>query len=319
MLLAGLLPLVAWEAFSVIYYGSLVPNTAFAKLNTGVPFKDLLEQGALYYLNGIDLDPLSMTVIAAGLAAACLWGNGAQRRIALGVALYLGYVLVIGGDFMSGRLFSPAVLVCCALLVKMVTTETVVTRLTVLAAVVFLGFSSPTPTLHANSAYLQPIGRNGIADERSFYFADSGLLSLVRNSPRPSHPWALEGRELASRGHVVRAGSAVGFLGFFAGPDVHIVDEMALADALLARLPTSDPMNWRIGHFRRDIPEGYLESIRTGENRIVDPDLARVYEKIRLITTGELFDPERLRAIWELNTGQYASWVDHYVARSAED
>ncbi|OGO15172.1 MAG: hypothetical protein A2Y93_00595 [Chloroflexi bacterium RBG_13_68_17] len=319
MLLAGLLPLVAWEAFSVIYYGSLVPNTAYAKLNTGIPFKDLLEQGALYYLNGIDLDPLSMTVIAAGLAAAGLWGNGAQRRIALGTALYLGYVLIIGGDFMSGRMFSPAVLVSTVLLVKLVASESVVTKLFLLGTVILLGFSSLTPTLLSGSAYAQPIPtRNGIGDKRSDSFTENGLLPILRNAPRPSHHWVLEGLELSYQGRVVLAQDAIGYLGYFAGPDVHIVDEVALADPLLARLPASDPLNWRIALFYRDIPTGYLESIETGVNRIADPDLARLYDKIHLITSGELFDPERLRAIWELNTGQYAQWIRNYVERTAD-
>src|SRR5437773_4317991 len=34
MVLAGLLPLVAWELFAIIYYGFPVPNTAYAKLAT---------------------------------------------------------------------------------------------------------------------------------------------------------------------------------------------------------------------------------------------------------------------------------------------
>jgi len=33
--LSGLAPLLAWELFSLLYYGSLLPNTAFAKLGTG--------------------------------------------------------------------------------------------------------------------------------------------------------------------------------------------------------------------------------------------------------------------------------------------
>ena len=33
----GFIPLIAWELFSLIYYGFLLPNTAYAKLNTGLP------------------------------------------------------------------------------------------------------------------------------------------------------------------------------------------------------------------------------------------------------------------------------------------
>jgi arabinofuranosyltransferase len=33
----GAAPILAWEAFSLLYYGALVPNTALAKLGTGLP------------------------------------------------------------------------------------------------------------------------------------------------------------------------------------------------------------------------------------------------------------------------------------------
>ena len=41
----GLLPLVAWEIFSIIYYGFPFPNTACSKIKTGIPEPELLQQG----------------------------------------------------------------------------------------------------------------------------------------------------------------------------------------------------------------------------------------------------------------------------------
>jgi arabinofuranosyltransferase len=38
----GMLPLVAWEVFSLIYYGFPVPNTAYAKLDTGAERGELV-------------------------------------------------------------------------------------------------------------------------------------------------------------------------------------------------------------------------------------------------------------------------------------
>src|SRR3989442_2849989 len=55
----GFVPLVAWEVFSLIYYGFLVPNTAYAKLATGIPRADLLYQGGLYLLDAVGTDPIS--------------------------------------------------------------------------------------------------------------------------------------------------------------------------------------------------------------------------------------------------------------------
>ena len=59
--------------------------------------------------------------------------------------------------------------------------------------------------------------------------------------------------------------------GYYAGPTVHIVDPLALADPLLARLPPKRKINWRIGHFERTIPAGYRGTLRMGQNVLEDP------------------------------------------------
>ena len=60
--------------------------------------------------------------------------------------------------------------------------------------------------------------------------------------------------------------------GFLGGAKVHLVEPF-LCDPLLMRLPLQDRDNWRIGHFKRRIPEGYLETLASGENRIHHPAL----------------------------------------------
>lgn len=44
----GILPFLAWEVFSLIYYGFLFPNTAYAKLNAGIPLSEYIQQGIVY-------------------------------------------------------------------------------------------------------------------------------------------------------------------------------------------------------------------------------------------------------------------------------
>ena len=39
--LLGFVPLLAWVLFALFYYGSLLPNTVHAKLNTGIPATEL--------------------------------------------------------------------------------------------------------------------------------------------------------------------------------------------------------------------------------------------------------------------------------------
>jgi arabinofuranosyltransferase len=84
----------------------------------------------------------------------------------------------------------------------------------------------------------------------------------------------------------------------------------------LARLPAFEPeprSDWKAGHVKRPIPEGYQETIESGENRLRDPKLARLYDQMQLITSGPLWSWPRLVAIWRLNTGRLAK-----LARGAQ-
>jgi arabinofuranosyltransferase len=146
-------------------------------------------------------------------------------------------------------------------------------------------------------------------DERAFYRERTSITSLAEN------PWVLK---LAPRwprpGEVrvrsVRLGGAIGFAGFEWGPEVHVVDILGLADPLLARLPTQDRHAWRIGHFERKLPLGYLETLRSGNNRIADPQLAEYYERLDRILRGELWDRQRWRDIASLNLGDADRLID---------
>ena len=96
--------------------------------------------------------------------------------------------------------------------------------------------------------------------------------------------------------------TAVGMAGYYTGPDRHIIDVYALCDPLLARLPTAVP--WRIGHFQRDIPAGYWESVNADRNLIEDPEIAALYDTIRTVTRGPIWSWSRWKAILALNTWQ---------------
>ncbi len=112
--------------------------------------------------------------------------------------------------------------------------------------------------------------------------------------------------EIHANGPKVLEHGNIGFLGFYAGPAIHIVDRNGLADPLLARLPARDTQNWRIGHFRRNVPAGYTNGFWTGANHLTDTNLAIFYDKLSGVIRGDLFTPQRWQEIWKLNTGQYA-------------
>ena len=97
--------------------------------------------------------------------------------------------------------------------------------------------------------------------------------------------------------------TAAGFNGYYAGPEVHLVDRLALGDPLLARLPVPRDWDWRVGHYERAIPAGYVESLISERNEVEDPGIARLYDRIRLATRGPLLAPGRLNAIVRLISG----------------
>jgi len=59
----GLLPFLIWEIFSLFYFGYLFPNTAYAKLNTGIAGGELIIQGLYYFYHSIKLDPVTIVII----------------------------------------------------------------------------------------------------------------------------------------------------------------------------------------------------------------------------------------------------------------
>ncbi|HVL70217.1 MAG TPA: hypothetical protein VM364_23360 [Vicinamibacterales bacterium] len=110
----------------------------------------------------------------------------------------------------------------------------------------------------------------------------------------------------------------MGTAGLELGPYAHLLDECALADPLLARLPAIYHEGWRTGHYRRMIPAGYRESLEGDENRLLDPLLRRFYDPLRTITRSpDLFSSERLRTILRMNLGTYDALVDRPFYRHA--
>ena len=302
----GVLPFLLWECFTSFYYGSLVPNTAYAKLNTGIPRVDLVGQGFWYFADSLRWDPVTLLLIALAIVMATFGKDGRSRSVAVGIALYLSYVAWIGGDFMSGRFFSvPFVGALSLLAVQRVSTR--VAEVLGLATLT-LGLAMPCSPLRSTANYgtYNPRGTtndHGVADERAFYYPWTGLLNAKLEMTRPFHPWAYVGESAQRSGRAVIGRGNIGFLGYFAGPSVYIVDPGALADALLARLPLAPSTQWRVGHFERLIPDGYLETLVSGDNKITDPSIARFYERLRLVISGPLWSRERLLGVGRLVTG----------------
>lgn len=308
--LLGLTPILAWEAFSVFYYASFVPNTAFAKLNVTMDLPETLQRGWWYMLRTAGADPVTLPAVLAAAVVTLLADWRRDWPLVAGLAASVAYVCWIGGDFMMGRFFSVPLVWSAALLAHSRWIAAPRPAMVAASVVVLVGLLAPwEPALLSGYGYTRLdnwlhgsadrgprdngllITKWEITDTRRYYFEGNGLLKGRLGDRRPDNPGVDDGVELRAGGPQVVTRYAIGFSGYFAGPDVHIVDVLALTDPLLARLPALP--HQRVGHYQRDIPAGYLESLRAHQNLIVDPDLAEYYDRLHYAVSGPLFDWQR--------------------------
>jgi arabinofuranosyltransferase len=310
----GLAPLAGWELFSLLYYGFPFPNTAYAKLNTGVPVTEAIEQGLIYLRATLRYDPV--TILAIALASVCGLMSRRLRTVllALGLITWQAYLVRIGGDFMVGRLLTPALVVAAAVFLETIPTNRTRWVPWAAAAVVLITASLPRTALfgaprQVDEGWLP----EGVTDERAIFYTTTGLFRTTNPEGPRSHSYARVVLTAVARGQRVIPARSIGFAGYFAGPNVHLVDEFGLADPLLARLP-ADPA-WSAGHFSRRLPDGYLATLETGENQLTEPTLALRYSELARIVHGEIFSAARLRTIVRWNLDQNAIYPLDYQVR----
>jgi len=231
--------------------------------------------------------------------------------------LYILYIIKIGGDFMSGRFFSAPFLLAVIIISRMrfslgkppLPAAIAATALTLalLAAVPFYRVSAPDG--------IRLTDDHGITDERLWYYGDFGLFSPARvDLALSAGRNGMKARRESVGELYVIAVKNTGVFGYYAGPSVFVIDQYALSDPLLARLPAERKVNWRVGHYSRVIPDGYIATIYD-LGRMGDEELAQYYDKLAIITGSHLFSPARLVEIWKMNTGQYDYLIDEDAYR----
>src|SRR5262249_52905616 len=112
-------PLAGWICFSIFYYGFPFPNTAYAKLNTGVPRWPLILQGFDYLTQSLGTDGATLATVL--LSCVLVMAGRASRAlpVVVGILWYLIFVVRIGGDFMSGRFLAAPFFCALALLARL--------------------------------------------------------------------------------------------------------------------------------------------------------------------------------------------------------
>jgi hypothetical protein len=170
----------------------------------------------------------------AGVLAALR--DRALAVLAAGPLLYVAYVVWVGGDFMGDRFLSAPVLLLVLPVAHLPRRP--------LAAITVVGLlaslASPWSPWRSGRDYTKAPPRNGIVDERGYYWQGAGWLSAAPGR-RPAHAFARTGERIGDAGkdHVMKA--TAGLVGYYAGPDTHVVDPLGLTDPLLASPPSSTP------------------------------------------------------------------------------
>lgn len=318
----GLLPLIAWETFSVVYYGFFVPNTAYAKLGAGVPALPLMAQGLRYLVHSLRHDPLTPATCAAAIVYAFYMRDRKSLGIACGTLLYLAYVVRIGGDFMAGRFLTTPFFLSVALILRAPWWTRRRCWLPAMLGVCAMGMTASHPPLLSGprfgcdatpEMFLEGIQ---IRSERLFSYPALGLFSACNDEDCVSLA-VFRGRERAgqriraSGEPVVQTTIAAGVGPYHAGPKAHFVDIVGICDPLLARLPIPDRNRWIIGHFRRNLPHGYLKSVLSGEIHIEDAKIAAYYAHLRTITRAPIWSRRRFFTILNMHLGKYDPLIAH--------
>lgn len=295
----GLLPTVVWTIFSIFYYGSPIPNSAMAKLNNHLPSLELASQGVAYLIESLQTDPISLSLIFVAISHAMYQRTAASLLLGGAMTLYLFYIVSVGGDFMSGRFITPILAMAISSFVFQKPIGAL--RLGVFLLPI-LGVGNINTNLLSGSQYIGGIDSStGIADERGFYFPDRSIFNFDFASMPQQHEWRLNAEHFEVR-------EICGLLGYHAiswGPSTYVVDSCALAHPLLARIPPIPDDNWRIGHFHRSVPVGFLEWHSDDTIPLTEGVDRQLIDDVNLVARGQLFTTKRLRAIIRLNTHDY--------------
>ena len=336
--LIGCLPLIIWEIFSLLYYGFPFPNTAYAKLNTGIARYDLVIEGLNYFKNSFYIDPITLMVIFVATMTTLLIGEKKKIAIILGIWFYFIYLVSIGGDYMSGRFFSTPFIISVALIS---TYKIKYNPILIILSVLILGLFAPSPPPLTGtffwgagvSARLQNAFRIGpvfnlfldrdVTDERYMASKYFGFLRIITNKAE-EQPWKAQALIDKKASKIVYYCKNIGIYGYYIGPEKYLIDPYAIGDPLLSKLPTDTywwighkrPPNsrlWRIGHFARQIPEGYMETQRNKYNSIKNEYLRAYYNHLSILIKGNIFSIKRLSEIWNFNVGKYNFLLDKYI------
>lgn len=252
------------------YYAALLPNPFYAKSGAGSHWS----QGMAYLWDLISGSPAALIFLLAVMGTLAAWrnhtGDRDGRLLIAASAVFHGFFVVRGGgDFMHARFLLPAMFLL-ALTADLPITRRGGNRMggRVKAAPVLVAVLPLLMLLALRITPLQTRGgslyHHGISDERFSYYGDRRMPLADLLEHRLLFIWRTMGQNYAhlaaeTGGRFTVAYANIGFLGYYAGPEIRVIDRLGLTDPVTSRVKLRTRR--RPGH-EKSSPLAYL--IRRG-------------------------------------------------------
>lgn len=342
-LVVASLPVVAWFAFAIFYYGSAFPDPYHASATAGIDADILVAQGLTSLLRFMELDLPSFVTILLGTgfaafiaARSSLARETRLRFLASGVGLLVCVACIVssGGELMIGSLLSTPFVVAVVLLAESLLVASgadpacggpavstgrfmklEIGLCTALAACFVVSQTIPDFILGrpvkpsewkfgSLDAHRHPWNFRLRTWSFSSDFTAAGDVSMRNSLAAPASE------------HFVETKTSAGLYGFSCGPSYGMLDGYGVVDPLLCRLPAQ---TFQPGRSFRKIPAGYEGARRTGDTSEMNPQLTRYYETLRAVKSDPLFSMKRIGTAIAFAAGAEADRIDAYVAEMIRD
>lgn len=254
-----LLFLGGWQIFRMGYYAALFPNPVYAKTGAGTYFS----QGIKYILDlfqGSLLWIVLILSIAALLTQIRTPGFKSRALILFSGLLHGFFVIRGGGDFMHGRYLLPAFILLTASMGgafdRFVRMKAVYKYVAIALTVLLFYFSYHTKPVQ----YKDRFYNFGISNERLAYYQQDIVPLKHLFTDTVIFMWKTIGRNYRSLAHSAEtdiriAYKNVGYIGYYAGKRVFVIDKLGLTDPVVSRVKLL--RRQRPGHEKR-APFAYL-------------------------------------------------------------
>jgi arabinofuranosyltransferase len=253
ILLAGL-PYVFYEVFRVWYYASFLPNTYYTKASSGAN----LLQGYFYFLDLIGAYHTHILFFVFAAFVLILFAKkgsryarrAAQNRIflILAILLYASYVFYIGGDYMHGRFWLPCLILLYAgfsgliepmiwsIIRKYKGNVVLAKGLTPLVILAVLLIRMPMRSIQKGEERPRLIMNE--REWQSVWFDRKDIGTWIFE---PDNITVRQGTRMKELSQILKkpipnVHTMLGYLGYYAGPDVEIIDKLGLTNVVAARM-----------------------------------------------------------------------------------